>query len=236
MSKEKQRQFDEINRPRNEELFNNIHKQYQELAKVKTKDEQIEKDELQEFVITLSDCQHRYDKECIKAIVTKSPLPKENKFYAKYLMEQDYRKQRVGEWVAMCRRERCAIKEIFFQCSLCRRIEYRVEPYCHCGAKMKGEKTMKDSVIAFDPCPHCENHDMCSKCELTFRRSGAIANPCEWISVEERLPYAGEDVLVFCDGLIRIDFIGSSGVWYEHAPKQVTHWMPLPEAPKGGGE
>lgn len=62
-------------------------------------------------------------------------------------------------------------------------------------------------------------------------------NKTEWISVEERLPYAGEDVLVFCDGLIRIDFIGSSGVWYEHNPKHVTHWMPLPEAPKmKGGE
>ena len=36
------KQIDEINRPRNEELFNNIHKQYQELAKIKTKDEQIE--------------------------------------------------------------------------------------------------------------------------------------------------------------------------------------------------
>ena len=35
------KQIDEINRPRNEELFNNIHKQYQELAKIKTKDEQI---------------------------------------------------------------------------------------------------------------------------------------------------------------------------------------------------
>jgi hypothetical protein len=58
-----------------------------------SKEKQIEEDELQELVITLSDCQHRYDKECIKAIVTKSPLPKENKFYAKYLMEQGYHKQ-----------------------------------------------------------------------------------------------------------------------------------------------
>lgn len=60
----------------------------------------------------------------------------------------------------------------------------------------------------------------------------------EWISVEERLPYAGEDVLVLCDGLMRIDFIGSSGAWYEHDPKRITHWMPLPEAPKmkGGAE
>ena len=31
-----------------------------------------------------------------------------------------------------------------------------------------------------------------------------------------------------------IDFIGSTGQWYESFPIAVTHWMPLPEAPKGG--
>lgn len=109
---------------------------------------------------------------------------------------------------------------------------------------------MKDSVIAFDPCPHCENHDMCSKCELTFRRNGAIANPCEWISVEERLPdMCGMDVLMvavncygqtnivkgFTDYQCPIKFLTNEkqydniwGAW------EVTHWMPLPEAPKGG--
>lgn len=46
MSKEKQRQLDEINRPRNEELFNNLERQYEEIAKVRTESEQIEKDEL----------------------------------------------------------------------------------------------------------------------------------------------------------------------------------------------
>lgn len=42
MSKEKQRQLDEINRPMNEQLFNNLEKQYQELAKVKSESDQIE--------------------------------------------------------------------------------------------------------------------------------------------------------------------------------------------------
>lgn len=111
---------------------------------------------------------------------------------------------------------------------------------------------MKDSVIAFDPCPHCENHDMCSKCEITFRRNGAIANPCEWISVEERLPETEGDYLVWNKEQKRIEirFFHRLPPHYpvESHPeireyfgnfadyKIITHWMPLPEAPKGGEE
>lgn len=35
-----------------------------------------------------------------------------------------------GDWLAMK-----------YHCSLCGRVEYRKEPYCHCGAKMDGERT-----------------------------------------------------------------------------------------------
>lgn len=97
---------------------------------------------------------------------------------------------------------------------------------------------MKGSIIAFDPCPHCENHDMCSKCELTFRRSGVIANPCEWISVDERLPEVRQRVLLYShhDGVntgYRADEIGRFYVDKSY-PYRPTHWMPLPEPPKGG--
>lgn len=33
-----------------------------------------------------------------------------------------------GDWLAL-----------EYHCSLCGRVEYRKEPYCHCGAKMDGE-------------------------------------------------------------------------------------------------
>lgn len=60
----------------------------------------------------------------------------------------------------------------------------------------------------------------------------------EWVSVEERLPEKSGTYLV----------IGKSGTphtdhFYEHKPyhrifisRDVTHWMPLPEPPKGGSK
>ena len=58
----------------------------------------------------------------------------------------------------------------------------------------------------------------------------------EWISVDERLPPKYEKVLVFDRGVIDTSWIGSQGVWYDHSMYSVTHWMPLPEAPKMKGE
>lgn len=90
------------------------------------------------------------------------------------------------------------------------------------------------NIIAFNPCSVCSEKN-CLMCELDFRRKGAIKSD-EWISVEERLPKQWEYVLVCCGDKIGTDFIASNGRWYEHIHDTVTHWMPLPEAPKGGAE
>lgn len=71
----------------------------------------------------------------------------------------------------------------------------------------------------------------------------------QWISVEERLPetiacYAGtaysEAVIVFTTGkkvLIAIfdgeDFLSDGIDYWDAEHDEVTHWMPLPEPPKG---
>ena len=59
----------------------------------------------------------------------------------------------------------------------------------------------------------------------------------DWVSVEERLPDVGLDVLFVCENksygvgaysdTYRDFFIGQFPV------KNVTHWMPLPQPPKG---
>ncbi len=58
----------------------------------------------------------------------------------------------------------------------------------------------------------------------------------EWISVEDRLPEKQTAVLVcFDNDCISTDFIASSGMWYDHWHKTITHWMPLPTPPKMKG-
>lgn len=58
----------------------------------------------------------------------------------------------------------------------------------------------------------------------------------EWISVEDRLPEKQQTVLVcFGNDCVSTDFIASSGMWYDHWHKTITHWMPLPTPPKMKG-
>ena len=56
----------------------------------------------------------------------------------------------------------------------------------------------------------------------------------EWVSVDDRLPKPFESVLVLRDGKISIDYNEENGWFaYDFNGKRVTHWMPLPEKPKG---
>lgn len=62
----------------------------------------------------------------------------------------------------------------------------------------------------------------------------------EWISVKDRLPNICEPVLVCCDFMGGKAFrvsgrYGKNGMLWAGIPEshKVTHWMPLPEPPKG---
>ena len=52
----------------------------------------------------------------------------------------------------------------------------------------------------------------------------------EWISVAKRLPDIGVEVLVYSENFgIHVDYYDGDAFGYFH----VTHWMPLPQPPKG---
>ena len=59
----------------------------------------------------------------------------------------------------------------------------------------------------------------------------------EWISVKDRLPDMYQNVLAIrADGKMVVDAIGSLEIWYKQMDivgRPVTHWMPLPQPPKG---
>lgn len=63
----------------------------------------------------------------------------------------------------------------------------------------------------------------------------------KWISVKERLPKAGEDVIAYLgEGIFEICWMLKDGVWETRDSyldtDAVTHWMALPEPPKEEGE
>lgn len=70
-----------------------------------------------------------------------------------------------------------------------------------------------------------------------------ITQPSEWVSVEDRLPdTAGEFLVVYhpCYGdkvtseiRVGIDSFRGKTTWAKRKYQRVTHWMPLPEPPKG---
>ena len=68
----------------------------------------------------------------------------------------------------------------------------------------------------------------------------------EWISVKDRLPEPETNVIAFVGDYIDIlsykydrrgnlafMYMDDSGWWYERIRPSVTHWMPLPQPPKG---
>lgn len=75
------------------------------------------------------------------------------------------------------------------------------------------------------------------KTERNFLADRLITNGVtvqEWVSVDDRLPNPFESVLVFRDGKISIDYNEENGWFaYDLNGKRVTHWMPLPQPPKG---
>ena len=86
------------------------------------------------------------------------------------------------------------------------------------------------------PDRECDKYGTCAHCKAV-RIYNADYRKQEWISVLDRLPEVYEDVLYFNGQSVGVDFICSDGTWCDEEVhgKHITHWMPLPEAPKKGG-
>ena len=99
---------------------------------------------------------------------------------------------------------------------------------------------MNGAIIVYKPCHACESHYMCSMCELTLRRDGTLRTD-KWISVDERLPSESGKYLVCTKRgtVYQTKFYSypedKGGHWgQKDKGKSITHWMAMPEAPKGG--
>lgn len=56
----------------------------------------------------------------------------------------------------------------------------------------------------------------------------------EWIPVSERLPEDSADVLVcYKNGLVTTNAWLDAHWWFKDEKNPITHWMPLPQPPKG---
>lgn len=66
----------------------------------------------------------------------------------------------------------------------------------------------------------------------------AHENGDKWISVEDRLPEeTGKYLVSTKNGVVYQTKYYSGGKWgQKDKGKNITHWMPMPDAPKGGAE
>lgn len=89
--------------------------------------------------------------------------------------------------------------------------------------------------------PHNECVELLLKDALSLLKAQEVPDNGGWISVKDRLPDNGQDVLVYLDDgeetrVAPCNY--ANGVWFDCVMNRVatlhhiTHWMPLPEPPK----
>lgn len=95
----------------------------------------------------------------------------------------------------------------------------------------------EDCAASGEHCPTELCDDVVQQAQVLY--NAGYRKQSEWISVEDRLPtWEDGKVLIYTPYGISITERTTSNRWKGDCaiPKLITHWMPLPEAPKGGAE
>lgn len=101
------------------------------------------------------------------------------------------------------------------------------------------EKSICQNCIHHNLCI-AENNQPCFECNRFIDANGVTVQ--EWVSAKDRLPEAGGYVVCiakrnpfsrFIPMVARIEKNGWANPITEQYISEVTHWMPLPELPKG---
>lgn len=95
----------------------------------------------------------------------------------------------------------------------------------------------------YSDCKACEAKSYGVNCRESFAADNLISNGVtiqRWVSVDERLPEEGTDVLAYQNRGEETRVVPANygcGIWFDCcldcAADSITHWMPLPEPPKG---
>lgn len=109
---------------------------------------------------------------------------------------------------------------------------------------MSREKQIEEMVKTVSDCEcDCLNCKTCYSWELCEALYNAGYRKQEWISVDERLPdKSGKYIVCNAKGMVyQTKFYtypkDQGGHWgQKDKGRSITHWMHLPEAPKGGAE
>ena len=124
---------------------------------------------------------------------------------------------------------------------------------------MSNGNELKKASIADLPClkigqKQCLCEISCEDCIESHVLAEGYRKQSEWISVEERLPNcehgAESEAVLFItkQGFMYTGYYGCGGIFHDRYFREfknategydisnVTHWMPFPEAPKGGAE